>query len=1142
MTEKPTCPDRLRLESLLAGLLSEAEQGAVTEHVEGCESCQKTLDILAGNSREEQARRLADPPTTLDPALEQVMHDALSGETQAAEARTGGDESLAFLDPPREPGHLGRLKHYEVLELVGQGGFGLVFKAFDEKLQRVVAIKVLAPALAASATARKRFVREAQAAAAIRNEHVVAIYQVNDEHSPPYLVMEFIAGLSLQDRLDRDGPLEVREALRIGLQAAEGLAAAHKQGLVHRDIKPANILLENGVQRVKITDFGLARAADDASLSQSGVIAGTPMYMSPEQAQGEALDHRSDLFSLGSVLYVMCTGRPPFRASTTLAVLKRVCEELSRPIRESNPEVPEWLCAVIEKLQAKKATDRFGSARELADLLQCYLAHLQQPGRDLPPLPHVGPSPTVAPPPRRRGWRVLTASVLLPVLMVATSLMWKAYHPHGNAPPPDDPGPRPNQTPPLAIAPFDEQQARQYQEAWARHLGVDVEITNSIGMKLLLIPPGEFLMGSTEEEVNSALKADVNSVESDIRSELPQRSKRIKEAFYLGSCEVTVGQFRNFVKETKHRTRAELNGKGGMEWDIDAMEFRANPANVWHNNKYSASEEHPVLVMAPSDIQVFCDWLSAKEGVRYVIPEEEQWEYACRAGTSGHWCSGDDPKEAAKFGWFLPDSGWVSHPVRMKLPNAFGLFDMHGNAGEYARATQRQWSMRGGRSVWYPWFARSASRELLRGNDPWRSHPEENIYVWRGFRVAMVGDLKPNASPAAAFPFAVLARDASAERKFTTLAKAVAAAQAGDTIEVRGDGPFRSDRIQINKPLRIRAATGSCPVIAFEHDPIDWWHSVIDVAAPLAVEGIEFRYQRPPTGGVVQLFCVTSELRMAHCRVVAQGQTAGIWLPRGRVEIDRSLILASNWWAFHYSFEGAAQLTVTNSVLVGLYAIVTLHSCDKRDENPDFTVRLRRSTARSPDQVVMWLVDEGTPALKKGDKPVRWHVVESVFSMQRLVNMGCRATDYQETAPVRALLQGTVAWSEDRNVYPTQPLIELNVRPDETTWRRLPGGDLCSSLDEWSRFWEIPPTKSIQATIEFAGAKVVDNFVADIHKITAADFRLVKGSPGQGVLPGGKDLGADVDRVGPGKPYEEWKKTDEYKEWQKKTDELIKAR
>src|SRR5207249_4714034 len=133
--------------------------------------------------------------------------------------------------------------------------------------------------------------------------------------------MDYVPGESLQQRLDRAGPLALEEILHIALQTAAGLAAAHEQGLIHRDVKPANILLDS-VDHVKLTDFGLARAVDDASLTQTGVIAGTPQYMAPEQARGTTLDHRADLFSLGSVLYAMCTGRPPFRAPTTLAVIK----------------------------------------------------------------------------------------------------------------------------------------------------------------------------------------------------------------------------------------------------------------------------------------------------------------------------------------------------------------------------------------------------------------------------------------------------------------------------------------------------------------------------------------------------------------------------------------------------------------------------------------------------------------------------------------------------------------------------------------------------------------------------------------------------------------------------------------------------
>src|SRR5262249_9060747 len=151
----------------------------------------------------------------------------------------------------------------------------------------------------------------------------------------PYLVMEYVAGETLQQMSDRIGPLEVPEVLRLGQQIARGLAAAHERGLIHRDIKPSNILLEQGAElRDKITHFGLARAADHVRLRQSGVIAGTPMYMAPEQTLGETIDHRAALFSLGSVLYLMASGRPPFRATSSMATLKRVAEDTPRRIRE----------------------------------------------------------------------------------------------------------------------------------------------------------------------------------------------------------------------------------------------------------------------------------------------------------------------------------------------------------------------------------------------------------------------------------------------------------------------------------------------------------------------------------------------------------------------------------------------------------------------------------------------------------------------------------------------------------------------------------------------------------------------------------------------------------------------------------------
>ncbi len=286
--------------------------------------------------------------------------------------------SLDFLTPSDNSDLLGTLGEYDILEVIGQGGMGIVFRASDAKLNRIVAIKVMSPFFASNPNARKRFLREAQAAAAISHPHIVTIHAV-DEEKLPYLVMECVHGQSLQEKLNKVGSLEITEILRIGSQIAEGLAAAHKQGLIHRDIKPANILLENGVERVKITDFGLARAVDDATITKTGEVSGTPQYMSPEQATGSRVDQRSDLFSLGAVLYAICTGRSPFRASNLAAVVRRVCDDTPRPIEETNPEIPFWLIDIINQLLEKDPDARIQTAEELAERLNQNLANTQQP-------------------------------------------------------------------------------------------------------------------------------------------------------------------------------------------------------------------------------------------------------------------------------------------------------------------------------------------------------------------------------------------------------------------------------------------------------------------------------------------------------------------------------------------------------------------------------------------------------------------------------------------------------------------------------------------------------------------------------------------------------------------------------------------
>ena len=395
----PCHKERLRL--LAEDLLAPAETASLEEHLQHCARCRETLDQLIGEDR----------------LLGAVRHYFASNPTEAREENPAAGESLDFLAPTDWPESLGRLGTYEVIGVLGRGGMGTVLKAYDPALRRNVAIKVLSASLASCGAARRRFLREARAAAAVVHEHVVSVFAVVETVGSPFFVMEYVPGRSLQDRLDRNGPLSLPEILRIGMQTAAGLAAAHAQGLVHRDVKPANILLENGVERVRLSDFGLARAAADAAVTQSGVIAGTPHYMAPEQAQGESADARADLFSLGSTLYTMCTGNPPFRAESPLAILRRVCDDNPRRLREINPEIPLWLESIIGRLHAKDPAKRFQTASEVADLLGRCLAHVQQPLTSA--LPDEIPWPATGMHARR--WHALRWTVLLLLISAAVT-------------------------------------------------------------------------------------------------------------------------------------------------------------------------------------------------------------------------------------------------------------------------------------------------------------------------------------------------------------------------------------------------------------------------------------------------------------------------------------------------------------------------------------------------------------------------------------------------------------------------------------------------------------------------------------------------------------------------------------------------
>jgi serine/threonine protein kinase len=437
------CPQTGELERLIRGRLTESRAAVVTEHVGFCSECQDRMESLAAGGdrlltttvRQCRAER---PPShsAMWPALSAVAAEVAAtrdfpGSVDDTEPLPSGEIELHFLKPTDTPDMIGRLGDFDIRKVVGRGGMGVVLHAYDALLQRDIAVKVLDPALKDNEVAKLRFCREARAAAAVTHDNLVAVHQVNEDVDAnlPYLVMQLVIGESLEQRLKRVGKLSPIEVAKIGQQAAAGLAAAHAGGLVHRDIKPGNILLEaNGPtgDRVKLTDFGLARGMEDVRLTRTGFVAGTPLYMAPEQAHGEAVDHRSDLFSLGSVLYEAATGKHPFDGKTPLAVLRRVADETQPSLRDLDPSFPVWLSDVIDRLLAKDPKERFQSATEVAEIFQL---ELTRQGIELPGLCGKKKSVYALRPGKHICWKAVALRTLPLVAGIALGAAAVAYWP-----------------------------------------------------------------------------------------------------------------------------------------------------------------------------------------------------------------------------------------------------------------------------------------------------------------------------------------------------------------------------------------------------------------------------------------------------------------------------------------------------------------------------------------------------------------------------------------------------------------------------------------------------------------------------------------------------------------------------------------
>jgi len=424
MPPQNSCPEQSALRNFAGGLLDAPTAACVWRHLQECDPCRTVFDGLR-NAADASHRDSTDGNGLTDgaPATDVEKDDFVELSTL----------DIGFLIPTNDPQVLGRIGNCNVLGPLGRGGMGVVFKAFDTTLHRMVAIKVLSPQLASSSEANRRFLREARAAAAINHPNVVVIHAVGEQSGMPYLVMEFVAGRTLHARIRSGAPFDLASLLRIGAQIADGLAAAHRQGVVHRDIKPRNIMLENGVERVKITDFGLALAALDGSqITSVNRVVGTPAFMSPEQVHGARVDRRSDLFSLGCVMHAMVTGRSPFQGSHALEIARKVIDCPVPPLHQLAPRIPAVVSGIVGKLLEKDPARRY----QTADELHAELLHLQtglSQGKSTISFP-ISARPPTASRMRRRVGAAAVAVVAAALIALAVWRFWPAFPAyHGTA-------------------------------------------------------------------------------------------------------------------------------------------------------------------------------------------------------------------------------------------------------------------------------------------------------------------------------------------------------------------------------------------------------------------------------------------------------------------------------------------------------------------------------------------------------------------------------------------------------------------------------------------------------------------------------------------------------------------------------------
>ncbi len=627
-----TCPGPQLLRDYAEGRLDQPQHDGIEAHLDDCADCLRAVEAL---DRQGQTPFPHLHCTTV-PALP-FEEDDFQHLVARAKALTPAEELPALADE----GALARAleeRGYQLLGPLGAGGMGRVYKAEHRRMKRTVAVKVLSPELLRSPAARARFASEVEAIARLASPNIVAAFDAGEAAGRDFLVMEYVEGRNLAEVVKAQGPLPVERALAHVLQAARGLQQAHAAGIVHRDVKPANLLLDRR-DTVKLLDLGLAHLADEG-LVTAGAVMGTAAFMAPEQAtEGGRVDGRADVYGLGCTLYFLLTGRPPYERETVRETLlaHRTC-----PIPALPAPCPAPLGDLFRRMVAKGPEDR--------PALGAVVAGLER---------------LLAPAPRRTARRL---AALAAMLALCGSLLWAAFPRSETGPAPLDKGETARKVgpaPPSLAAPAPPAPGKRATPA----------------IEMVSIPAGSFWRGSPDSDPDKR------------ENERPRKEIKVRRAFSLGKFEITQAQYQEVMGHNPSAFGPNHRFKGkkidtrnhpveSVSW-LDAVRF-CNKLSERHGLKpYYRIEGTTMSVVPGTYVRTKVTTVTIVRGNGYRLPTEAEWEHACRAESTTRWSFGDAAKDLGAHAWFDGNAGGLTHAVGQKKPNAWGLYDMHGNVPEW---------------------------------------------------------------------------------------------------------------------------------------------------------------------------------------------------------------------------------------------------------------------------------------------------------------------------------------------------------------------------------------------------------------------------------------------------------------------------